>query len=173
MIRHWLQFPSFLLITSKAWCFETKNLILKIESVAFTGSREKFFNTLASLGLRWWQHMSVRGLHKHCTVAEVLALEKLPVYPRFSYVHQVLLFHSHGAEEDFRSKRHMLWQSVRLKAWHLYLLQYVYHRLLFPWPAPRGIFSILFIFHRRSCNYWRTSKTYRKWQIASNFQICK
>jgi len=65
-------------------------------------------NTLASLGLRWWQHMIVRGLHKHCTAVEVLALEKLSLYPGFSYVHQVLLFHSNGAEEDFRSKSLLL-----------------------------------------------------------------
>ena len=93
--------------------FKTKKLILKIGSVAFTGSSEKFINTLASLGLRWWQHISVRGLHMRCTVAEVLALEKLSLYTGFSYVHQVLLFHSYGAEEYFRSKRHLLWQTIK------------------------------------------------------------
>ena len=28
-------------------------------------------NMLASLGLRWWQHMIIRGVHEHCTAAEV------------------------------------------------------------------------------------------------------
>jgi hypothetical protein len=85
-----------------------KGLMLQIGSFAFAGSEGKFMNTLASLGLRWWQHMIVMGLHKHCTTAEVLAMEKLSLYPGFNYVHLILLFHSNMAEDDFRSKSLLL-----------------------------------------------------------------
>jgi hypothetical protein len=33
---------------------------------------ESILNMLSSLGLRWWQHVIVRGLHEHCITAEVI-----------------------------------------------------------------------------------------------------
>jgi len=53
--------------------FYLKNLKLKIASSAFTGwHMESIWNTLASLGLRWWQHMIVRGLNEHYVASEVI-----------------------------------------------------------------------------------------------------
>jgi len=37
----------------------------------------------------------------------------------------------------------------------------------FPWPAPCGIFSILFIRPRLCCSYWRAQTECRKLQIAN------
>jgi hypothetical protein len=37
---------------------------------------------LASLGLRWWQHIIVRGLHEHCIAVEVIGSTKTILTPR-------------------------------------------------------------------------------------------
>ena len=66
--------------------------------------------------------MIVRGLISTAQQQKLLALEKLYLYPEFSNVRQVLLLYSNGAEDDFRSKSHLLWQSVRPKDRHLNLL---------------------------------------------------
>jgi hypothetical protein len=39
---------------------------------------------LASLGLRWWQHMIVRGLKEPCISAEVNGCRKLSLYQGFT-----------------------------------------------------------------------------------------
>ena len=39
---------------------------------------------LDSFGLRWWQHMIVRGLNESCISAEVNGCRKLSLYQRFS-----------------------------------------------------------------------------------------
>ena len=43
---------------------------------------------LASLGHRWLQHITVRGLQGHCIVTDVVALDKLSLYQTFSYARQ-------------------------------------------------------------------------------------
>jgi hypothetical protein len=55
-----------------------------------------------------------------------LALEKLFLYPEFSYVQQILPFPSKCVENSFRSKVPLL------KSRHLNVLGYTYHRLFFP-----------------------------------------
>ena len=63
---------------------------------------------LSSLGLRWWQHMIIRGLLEHCIVAEVTSCKKLSLYLGFSYVSEILPFPSKCEEDDFRSKLPLL-----------------------------------------------------------------
>jgi hypothetical protein len=37
---------------------------------------------LASLGLRWWQHMIVTGLHEHSVAAEIIGYIKIIFNPQ-------------------------------------------------------------------------------------------
>jgi len=46
---------------------------------------------------------------------KLLATDTLSLYPAFSSTHQTIIFPSNCAEDDFRSKSHLIWQSVRLK----------------------------------------------------------
>jgi hypothetical protein len=56
--------------------------MLKIDNAASTGSHGKYINMLASLGLRRWQHMIVKGLHEHCTATEVTGCIKTILIPK-------------------------------------------------------------------------------------------
>jgi len=64
-------------------------------------------NMLASLGLRWWQHMIVIGVHELCRAAEVTGPTKAALHPAFDYVHRMLPFRSHCTEDDLSSKSHL------------------------------------------------------------------
>jgi hypothetical protein len=46
---------------------------------------ENTWNMVASLGLPWWHHMIVRGLHEHCSAAEVIGSRKTMRIPRIRY----------------------------------------------------------------------------------------
>ena len=74
--------------------------------------------------------MSVRGSHEHCIAAELFALQKLPLY-QDSVVLQILPFPLNWAENDFRSKSRLLWQSVRFKGRRLNVLEYNVSNIMF------------------------------------------
>jgi hypothetical protein len=71
----------------------------------------------------------------------LLALEKLSLYSGFSYVHQIMTFHSIYVEDDFRLKLRLLRHLIRLKVKRLNVLEYTPNRLFYPmassvWQLP-------------------------------------
>jgi len=63
MALHCWESPLLLLIPPQTLFFVQNRTTLKIDTVASTEGQE---NVLASLGLRWWQHIFVKSLHKQC-----------------------------------------------------------------------------------------------------------
>jgi hypothetical protein len=123
----------------------TKRTTLKFDSFASVRALS-IWNVLASLGLRWWQHLIMEDFHEHwiqmlncdCIAAEVAASRKA-TYPIINNYIRASPFPSNCAEDDFRPKCRFLLQSVRLNERHLNLLSIVN-------PTRCSNFSNLFYF---------------------------
>ena len=100
MIRHWNQSPFCWYLLKKLIKTLTLNLML-LPLHEIMGSA---WNVLASLGLRWWQHIIVRGLYEHCVAAEYICCRKTILILRISYVHQIVPFLSNCARTQFPIK---------------------------------------------------------------------
>jgi hypothetical protein len=62
--------------------FLTKKLKKKVIVLHLADAMESTRNKLASFGLRWWQRIIVRGLHKHCIAAGFIGSRKTILIPR-------------------------------------------------------------------------------------------
>jgi hypothetical protein len=133
MFQHWRQSNLFSLFLSQKNF--NKKLTLKLIVLPLPKAMESTRNILASLSLQWWQNINVKDLHEHCIAAEVIDSRKAILNSGFSYVPHKLLFSKNCIEDDFRSKSLLLWKSIRLKSWLLYVLQYIDHRLFFLMPT--------------------------------------
>ena len=59
------------------------------------------------LGLRWWQHMLVKGLHEHSIAAEVIGSTKTILIPTFQLC-------SSDLTTSFRLCRRRFWTKIAL-----------------------------------------------------------
>ena len=131
------------------------------EAIGFT------WNLLAFLGLSWWQHMIVRGLHKRFTAVEVTGCIRSVFIPRVCLCRSDSAFPFNLPSRRFSMKTALATtvnkaQGQTLKRVGVYLPLPVFP----PWQVLYGIFPPkLFISQRRCYNCWRVSTGYRKWWI--------
>jgi hypothetical protein len=102
----------------------------KLVMLPLPQTMERTWSTSASLGFQWWQHI-IRGLHKHCTAAEVIGSIKT------SFILRIQLCQSDPVNpfklciRRFLIKIALPMTSIRLKGRCLNVLEYINHRQLF------------------------------------------
>ena len=85
----------------------------------------------ASLGLRWWHHMNVRGLQNYCIATLVtcsiktILITRIPLCPSYPSITKLY-------RRDVRSKTYLIRQAVRLKDRLLNVFKHIHHRSFFP-----------------------------------------
>jgi hypothetical protein len=128
-------------------------------------------NMLASLGLRWWQHIIVRGVHKHCIAAEVTSPTKAVFTPSIRLCPSDPAIPFKLYRRRFQSKIAFAMTISKAQGQALKRVRINALTSVFSNGQICDIFPTLFISQRRWCNYWRASTANTKWKLG-NIRHC-